>query len=141
MAYEMPLVCKEVYLPVDGLFIRYHEGETFGDFSISYKKEYGIDLHEIFKLINKDGDFHMELRYPCKLYSVILNESPLNNIVSPAILKSIVQPQADNESALLSIGFEDNRGTEAGISLIFCLPAQGTVVKSIDDLIIDTGEI
>ena len=44
MGYEIPLVCKEVYLPLDDTFLR--DGPSLE----VYKKKYGIDLREVFNI-------------------------------------------------------------------------------------------
>lgn len=83
MGYEMPIVCKDVYLPyVD-------EGTITKE---NYKKTTGVDLDDVFEYSETDGC--VVVKNHCKLY-----------LVTPAYLKGVYPALAFINNGFLEIRF------------------------------------
>lgn len=60
MGYKMPIVCKEVYLPVDtdGAKLTFEQ----------YKEKTGIDLHDVFDFVFNNGYIEVSVKGMQKVY-------------------------------------------------------------------------
>ena len=65
MGYQMPIVCKEIYLPVNDDFIS--TGVTYAQ----YKEKYGIDLDDIFGHSVDDNIVTITFKEKAKIYLVL----------------------------------------------------------------------
>lgn len=73
MGYQMPIVCKEVYLPFESE--RAYEDDD--SYSVAeYKEKFGIDLNEIFDV---DTNGYVFPKAPVKLYVVLVSVEGLSN--------------------------------------------------------------
>lgn len=50
MGYNVNSPIKQIWLPLNNIFINNHDTDSFKAFSESYRERYGIDLHDIFEL-------------------------------------------------------------------------------------------
>lgn len=100
MGYQMPIVCKEVYLPINSA----HLGDSIATID-EYKREYGVDLKSLFDWKQNGNVPH--LAQPVKIFVVFDGGvSDYDNCVFPAILVLgsntvtifAMVPAADSES-------------------------------------------
>ena len=144
MSYKNQPPVKQVWLPIDGDFIDDHKNETFAVFSKNYKDEYGIDLHDLFELasdVDDAGSFGVHVKGNVCIGAYNATKKSHGNTYSfyPANPYAIgvfnYIEQSEDIEHLLSIDLTGlNR--EVGLGFFISLPATGTTVESIDDLLI-----
>ena len=145
MGYEINSPVKQVWLPIDYLFIQDNFDNNFGDFAKAYKEKYGIDLHDIFELID-DGTYYTIKIKGCILstYNVGLITDSLNlNIINvDGIIKYNRVDKEDYGAILISFGVQiPFVSPMCGQSITIQIPSEGIEVNSIDDLWVGYEEI
>lgn len=145
MGYKMPIVCKEIYLPLDYDWIFEHAGEkSFADFSADYKAEYGVDLHDLFKLRKNDDNLYvLDIKTPSKIYSVGVGGYPdlLNKVMMGVFDRNEVN--AITQSILTIAVFECSTSNQTlyGYGFSVRLSADNLTPKSMDELVVDSYEL
>lgn len=140
MGYQVPNIEKEIYLPLDTDFIYEHDHTTFKNFAELYKKEYGIDLHDLFELKqNDDNEFYVILKTPYKLFTYSISDAygEVKNLVALGVHKVTSSPVPSGSTVeLIVIGC--GIANDMGYGFQICLGT--TVPTSIDDLLIEMKE-
>ena len=142
----MPIVCKEVYLPVNYDFISNNAVDIFGNFAELYKQEYGIDLHDLFELKkNADNNYYIHQKNTSKIYAVGFKEGVYNeydNLAMPAIVQT--RATVDSTSNLIVIGLctrIEGGALIGGYGFRLRLSADNLTPASIDELDVLLWEI
>ena len=141
MGYETPNVVKEIYLPLDYNFIYEHDQITFKNFSELYKKEYGIDLHDVFELKHdlERNEYYVRLKTPLKLFTYGIGNVYVNmqNLVAFGIHNTVTASIPETGTTeLMNVGCGIMGAAGYGIKI--CLGT--TAPTSIDDLLIESFE-
>ena len=148
MGYKNPIVCKEIYLPLNYRDIESSDGDRFDYFANDYKKKYGIDLHDVFELSNA-GDYpaaddvrFIRFKSNLKVYAVVTEDKSRKNInivTSDVIRNDLVADITDESETSGQFTFGVNIAN-GDIAFGFTFYKDG-IINSIDDFIINLYEI
>lgn len=127
MGYEMPIVCKDLYLPIED-----DDSLSFDE----YKAKYGIDLKQYFKLVNNDADIMYNPPKYTKVYCVSSTSfTGMFMSIMPAFGSSMDTSHSHGVSDALTIigSFDGAEGDNFGIRLIIPKEIEN---PTLDDVVI-----
>ena len=141
----MPIVCKEVFLPLDYDFIYNYREETFKVFAEKYRDEYGVDLHDIFELKTVDKQYYIHQKNYSKIYAVGIH-APMYAEFENSVEQGIQERRAGTEAAInlmvVGVAARDSSGLyTTGFGFSIALNPSNLTPTSIDDLIVKLWEI
>lgn len=139
MSYKTKSPVKQIWLPIEYSFLEEYarNGKTFKIFSDAYKKEYGIDLHDLFKLC-KDNNDRLYISLPEAIigsYTNSITFAPNSNFYTPQAIKAIGRGLEGSNTKLIDIGVEPYVVGDSGFGFNI-ITEQNISVDSIDDLIV-----
>ena len=81
MGYKMPIVCKDLYIPI-----------SFNDSALTlreYKEKYGIDLSQYLEVDTNSDEIHLLLPKFTKVYIVYVDDDHIPEVSSVSSIKQI----------------------------------------------------
>lgn len=143
MGFENRSPVKQVWLPLDYDFIG--EYNNFGAFSKAYLEKYGIDLHDILELVKENDTFYIKSKVDLLgAYNIGLLGGGLDckMAVPNAMIYNASQGQIEEPNTFFTLYIgTTSQLTQVGHGFSLLLPAIGTAVNSIDDLIVGLYEV
>lgn len=148
MGYKVNSPIKQVWLPLSYEWLNHIGTKSFKDFAVAYKKEYGIDLHDLFDLKQSEDGYYINIKGNYLISTYVAGQS-LDGYVNTKMVNAFGisqysrKKQQESSDVLMSITIRSTDSAELefahGFSIL--VPATGTEVNSINDLLVGIYEL